>query len=143
MSVPAAYLGVMLIWSTTPLAIQWSSAGWGYLFGVSGRMVLGALVCIILLQVFKPGMPWHRSARLTYVAAGFSIYGAMISVYWGAQFVPSGLIAVFYGLNPFFTGMIAALWIQEKGITPGKLIGIGFGISGLASIFASDRKSVV
>lgn len=138
MSVPAAYLGVMLIWSTTPLAIQWSSAGWGYLFGVSGRMVLGALVCIILLQVFKPGMPWHRSARLTYVAAGFSIYGAMISVYWGAQFVPSGLIAVFYGLNPLFTGMIAALWIQEKSITPGKLIGIGFGISGLASIFASD-----
>ncbi|HHH47726.1 MAG TPA: EamA family transporter, partial [Gammaproteobacteria bacterium] len=25
MSVPAAYLGVILIWATTPLAIQWSS----------------------------------------------------------------------------------------------------------------------
>lgn len=27
MSVPAAYLGVILIWSTTPLAIQWSGEG--------------------------------------------------------------------------------------------------------------------
>lgn len=27
MSVPAAYLGVILIWSTTPLGIQWSAQG--------------------------------------------------------------------------------------------------------------------
>ena len=31
MSVPAAYLGIVLIWSTTPLAIKWSSAGAGFL----------------------------------------------------------------------------------------------------------------
>lgn len=138
MSVPAAYLGVVLIWSTTPLAIQWSSAGWGYLFGLSGRMVLGALVCAILLQLFKPGLPWHRAARQTYLAAAVAIYGAMMSVYWGAQFVPSGLIAVFYGLNPLLTGLIAAFWLQEKSLTPGKLAGIGLAIAGLLSIFSSD-----
>lgn len=138
MSVPAAFLGVVLIWSTTPLAIQWSSEGWGYLFGISGRMVLGALVCAILLQILKPGLPWHRDARRTYVAAGVAIYGAMLSVYWGAQFVPSGLIAVLYGLNPLFTGLIAAAILGEKSFTPGKLVGMAMGFAGLASIFASD-----
>ncbi len=29
MSLPAAYLGIILIWSTTPLAIQWSTEGIG------------------------------------------------------------------------------------------------------------------
>ena len=138
MSVPAAFLGVVLIWSTTPLAIQWSSEGWGYLFGISGRMVLGALVCAVLLQILKPGLPWHRDARRTYVAAGVAIYGAMLSVYWGAQFVPSGLIAVLYGLNPLLTGLVAAAILGEKSFTPGKLIGMAMGFIGLASIFASD-----
>lgn len=138
MSVPAAFLGVVLIWSTTPLAIQWSSEGWGYLFGLSGRMMLGALVCAVLLQILKPGLPWHREARNTYLAAGVAIYGAMLSVYWGAQFVPSGLIAVLYGLNPLLTGVVAALLLGEKSFTPGKLLGMALGFAGLMSIFAAD-----
>jgi len=138
MSVPAAFLGVVLIWSTTPLAIQWSSEGWGYLFGISGRMVLGALVCAVLLQILKPGLPWHREARNTYFAAGVAIYGAMLSVYWGAQFIPSGLIAVLYGLNPLLTGVAAAMFLGEKSFTPGKLMGMVLAFSGLLSIFADD-----
>lgn len=138
MSVPAAFLGVVLIWSTTPLAIQWSSEGWGYLFGISGRMVLGALVCAVLLQILKPGLPWHREARNTYFAAGVAIYGAMLSVYWGAQFIPSSLIAVLYGLNPLLTGLVAALLLGEKSFTPGKLMGMALAFAGLLSIFAAD-----
>lgn len=138
MAVPAAFLGVILIWSTTPLAIQWSSEGWGYLFGLGGRMVLGALVCAILLQLLKPGLPWHGAARRTYFAAGLGIYGGMLSVYWGAQYVPSGLIAVLFGLNPLLTGLIAALWLRENSLTPGRLSGMVLGLAGLLVIFADD-----
>ncbi len=49
MSVPAAFLGVVLIWATTPLAIKWSSEGAGFLFGVASRMVLGVIVCLVLV----------------------------------------------------------------------------------------------
>ncbi len=138
MALPAAYLGVILIWATTPLAIQWSSAGWGYLFGITGRMAIGALVCLILLQILKPGLPWHRTARWTYIAAGVGIYGGMLSVYWGAQYVPSGLIAVLFGLSPLATGLIAAVWLGEKSLTPGKLLGVALGLGGLVIIFADD-----
>jgi len=138
MSVPAAFLGVVLIWSTTPLAIQWSSEGWGYLFGISGRMVLGALVCAILLQILKPGLPWHRQARQTYLAAGVGIYGAMLSVYWGAQYIPSGLIAVLFGLSPIITGIMAAILLGEKSFTAGKVFGMVLGLGGLLVIFESD-----
>jgi drug/metabolite transporter (DMT)-like permease len=41
-SVPAAYIGIILIWSTTPLAIQWSGTEVGYLFGITSRMMLGS-----------------------------------------------------------------------------------------------------
>ena len=36
MSVPAAYLAVVLIWSTTPLAVKWSGEGPGFLLGLFG-----------------------------------------------------------------------------------------------------------
>jgi drug/metabolite transporter (DMT)-like permease len=137
MSVPAAFLGVVLIWSTTPLAIQWSSQGWGYLFAISGRMILGALVCAVMLQILKPGLPWHREARKTYAVAGIAIYGAMMAVYWGAQYVPSGLIAVLYGLNPVLTGIVAAILLGERSFTVGKIAGMVLGLAGLVSIFES------
>ena len=54
MSVPAAFLAVVLIWSTTPLAIQWSSEGGGFLFGVASRMLLGVLVGRGILRTLQP-----------------------------------------------------------------------------------------
>ncbi len=51
MSIPAAFLGVVLIWATTPLAIKWSSGGAGFLFSVASRMVLGVVICLVLVAL--------------------------------------------------------------------------------------------
>src|SRR3569833_2781744 len=128
MSVPAAYIGVILIWSTTPLAINWSSQEGGFLFGVTGRMLLGAVVCLLLIRALRVVLPWHRAAARTYLAAGLGIYGAMISTYWGAQYIPSGLISVLFGLTPHVTGVLAALWLNERSFTPGRLAGLAAGL---------------
>jgi drug/metabolite transporter (DMT)-like permease len=138
MSVPAAFLAVVIIWSTTPLAIQWSSEGWGFLFGVTGRMVLGALFCLLLLKMTGDELRWHRPARQTYIAAAVGIYGALLAVYWGAQFIPSGLIAVLFGLSPIVTALMAAFWLQENSLTTTKILGAVIGLSGVAIIFWPD-----
>ncbi len=137
MSVPAAYLGIIIIWSTTPLAIKWSGEEAGFLFGVASRMLIGAAVCTLLLLILARKLPWHREARQTYLAAGLGIYGAMMSVYWGAQYIPSGLISVLFGLTPIVTGIIAAIWLQERSLTASKLAGIFLGIVGLIIIFGT------
>ncbi|NOZ52978.1 MAG: DMT family transporter [Gammaproteobacteria bacterium] len=138
MSLYAAFISVVLIWSTTPLAIQWSSEGWGFLFGVSGRMVIGALVCLLLVLVLRHKIVWTKPALQTYVAASLGIYAAMLSVYWGAQYIPSGLIAVLYGLSPIITAVLAALWLQENSLTLGKVAGALLGVVGLVVIFQSN-----
>lgn len=137
MSVPAAYLTIILIWSTTPLAIQWSTDGNGFLFALLARMTVGVVLCLLLLRAFKVTLPMHRDARRTYVAAGLGIFGAMLCVYWGARYVPSGLVAVLYGLSPIVTGIAAAIWLGERAFTPGKLAGMLLGVVGLALIFGS------
>ena len=136
-SVPAAYIGVIIIWSTTPLAIKWSGEEVGFLFGVASRMLIGAAVCSLIMMLLARKLPWHREARQTYLAAGLGLYGAMMSVYWGAQYIPSGLISVIFGLTPIVTGVIAAIWLQERSLTTSKLAGVILGVIGLVIIFGT------
>ena len=135
MSVPAAFLGVALIWATTPLAIKWSSEGTSFLFGVAARMVLGVFVCGVLVAFWGRRLPWHRAAIRTYLAAGLGLWAAMSSVYWAAQFVPSGLISVVFGLTPVVTALMAALWLREPALTAPRLAGMALSLLGLWVVF--------
>ena len=138
LAIPAAYSGVVLIWATTPLTIKWSSSGVGFLFAVFGRMAIGLVLCLLLLKWQNIALPWGREALRTYAAAAVGIYGAMLSVYWGAQFIPSGLIAVLFGLVPLMTGVMAAKQLGESSFTLPKLSAMLLGLFGLTLIFHSD-----
>jgi drug/metabolite transporter (DMT)-like permease len=129
------FLVVILIWSTTPLAVKWSAEGTGFIFGVSARMVIGMMMLIVLAFVKRVPVPINRQAILTYLAAGLGIYGAMISVYWGAQYIQSGFISVLFGLTPILTGGLAFFVLKERGWTIFKLLGVAFSLVGLTVIF--------
>ncbi|MHB1331841.1 MAG: DMT family transporter [Sulfuriferula sp.] len=140
MSIPAAYLGVILIWSTTPLAIQWSGTGTDFIFPLLVRMLIGLVVCVMLMRGLRVKMVHTRAALNAYVAAGAGIFGAMLLVYWGARYVPSGLIAVLFGLIPLFTGLIGVWMSGAERLTPAKLAGIALGLAGLIVIFGAGAK---
>ncbi|MGJ0490935.1 DMT family transporter [Methylobacter sp.] len=137
MRIPLAYISIILIWATTPLAIKWSGEGPGFLFGVAGRMSIGAACVVTLLLLMRQRLAWHRKARQTYLAVALQIYGSMLAVYWAAQFIPSGWISVIFGLSPLITALLSAIWLRERSLTPGKLLSYGFGIGGLAVMFGS------
>jgi drug/metabolite transporter (DMT)-like permease len=131
---------VIIIWSTTPLAIKWSSEGPGFLFAITARMLMGTLLCLLLLKLLRVVLPWDVQARRAYAAVALAIYGAMLCTYWGAQFVPSGLVSVLYGLSPVVTGIFAGLWLEERGLTRVKLTGMLTGLLGLALVYRSGLQ---
>lgn len=137
MRVLVAYISVILLWSTTPLAIKWSSEGPGFLFGVTARMSIGAVCVWLVLAALRQRLPWRRKAWLTYLAIAVQIYGAMLVVYWASQYIPSGWISVVFGLTPLMTALMAAVWLGERSLTPGKLLSYGLGVGGLAVMFGS------
>lgn len=141
MSVPAAFIAVVLIWSTTPLALKWSGEGPGFIFGAFGRMALAAVLCLFLINAMKLKLPWHREARNTYLSAALGIYGAMMCVYWGAQFISSGLIAVLFGLTPMVTALMARVWLHEQSLTGERITGMVLGLLGLLIIFGFSQAS--
>ena len=137
MRIALAYIGVILLWATTPLAIKWSGDGPGFIFGAGSRMAIGAICMLCLLIIRRKRLPSHKKAKQTYLAVAIQIYGAMLSVYWGAQFIPSGWVSVIFGLSPFITAFFAAIWLKERSLTLAKIVSYFLGLSGLAIMFSS------
>lgn len=140
MRVLLAYFGMVALWATTPLAIKWSVDGFGVLGGVTSRMTIGLFCMILLMLLFKKRLSFSRLACLTYFAVALQIYGAMCVVYWAAQFIPSGWISVVSGLTPLVTALFAAIWLNERSLTLGKMLSYLLGIVGLAVMFGSAGK---
>ncbi|HEB81810.1 MAG TPA: DMT family transporter [Gammaproteobacteria bacterium] len=135
MSVPISYLSVILIWSTTPLAIQWSGHDVGFQFGVAARMFIGLVALSLLLRVMKIDFPWHRKAVRIYLISGITLYIAMSFVYWSAQYIPSGWISVVFGLSPIMTSVMASLILKDARLSGARLSGMVLGFVGLIVVF--------
>jgi drug/metabolite transporter (DMT)-like permease len=126
---------VILIWSTTPLAIQWSAQGAGFSFAVMARMLVGLALCLVLMRATHTLLPLTPVARRLYAVSGLSLCVSMLLTYWGALHVPSGLISVIFGLSPLATGVFAALWLGERTLTPQRVAGLAIALAGLWALF--------
>jgi drug/metabolite transporter (DMT)-like permease len=103
-------------------------------------MLLATVLCHALVKALRMKIPHDAAARRGYLGSAIAIYGSMMSIYWGAQFIPSGLIAVLYGTTPLVTGVVAGLWLNERGFTPAKTVGMFVGLAGLAVIFNDGMR---
>lgn len=141
MSLPLAYVAIVVIWSTTPLAVKWSAQDAGFIFAVFSRMAIAAVFCQLLVSALRAPWHWHKRAVAMYLLSGINICFSMILIYWGAQSISSGLIALLFGLMPLVTAIFAALILKEKAITPQKLTGITIAFAGLLIIFYSKSTA--
>ncbi len=83
MKIIVAYLLVVLIWSTTPVAIQFSQNGLDFFTAVSLRMWVSALLSLPLVWLMRQRLVFNKQALQSYLGGSLGIYGAMMSVYWG------------------------------------------------------------
>lgn len=135
MSVPAAYLAIILIWSTTPLTIQWSTQGVDFALAVLARMAIGLATAVVILLAGRTRFPVHLRALLAYAVGGLALFTSMALTYWGARFVHSGLISVMFGLAPLMAGIMASFVLGEKSLTVWKVLGTLLGVTGLGVVF--------
>jgi len=133
--ITAAFLAVIIIWSTTPIAIKWSGEGVSYIFGIVMRMSIGAVLAVTLVLLKYKKLEMNKASRQVYIASALAIFGGMMPVYWGAQYISSGLISVVFGLSPIVTGYFAWKFIHENGFNKLKIIGSLAGLIGLLIIF--------
>ena len=146
LTIPLAFIAVLVIRTTTPLAIKWSSVG-APMTSASLRMVIGLVFCgsIMLLMswgfIFKDNKPqalqMDAIALKVYLVGGLSIFICMSLFYAAAQLIPSGWIAVLFGLSPLTTGLFTAMVEPENKLTISRIIGLSLGLAGLYLVFSA------
>ena len=135
----AGIAAVSFIWGSTWLAIKIGLGAMPPFLSAGMRFALAAGILAGLS--WAAGVPWPRQARTHagLLALGFLNfvvnYGA---VYWGEQYVSSGLTAVLFATYPLFVLLIAHATIGGERITPRKAIGVALGFAGVYVIFRSD-----
>lgn len=134
MRVALAYIGVVLIWSTTPLGVKWSNSSLHFSAAAGLRMTLAFLVCAFVLAYRGRPLFQNKSDCLVFLAGALTLFPTMALVYWSAQHISSGMIAVVFGIYPFFVGVFAKLFGQHTRLTTEKVIALAIAISGLAVI---------
>lgn len=135
MAVLLAYFSVVLIWATTPLTIQWSSDSLSFIAAVLLRMsfalALGLLINLLLRRpLFAQGQAWR-----VYAAGAIGIFPNMPVVYWSAQFIPSGLVAVIFAMSPFVTGVMTFAVLKQNPFTLKRVLALLIALAGLVVIF--------
>ena len=135
MAVLFAYFSVVLIWATTPLAIQWSSDSLSFMAAVVARMAIALAIALLLHGLLRKSLSTYWQHARIYFAASIGIFPNMPVVYWGVQFIPSGLVAVIFAMSPFVTGLITLLLLKQNPFTLKKVMALVLALMGLIVIF--------
>ena len=128
------YAFVVIMWGTTPLAINWSVLGSSPWFSLLSRMSLGLLLCLLILAIKHQKLTLTKIAISHYLTASIGIWLTMGLIYLGTPYINSGFISVVFGFTPLFTGVFAVILLDEPSFNAIKLLAILIAFIGIVFI---------
>lgn len=138
MKIPVAYLAVLLIWSTTPLGIVWSSETINPTMAVLLRMVIAVILGSLIIFISKIDLPWHKEAIRLYSFSALGIFGGMSFSYLAAGYLSSGILSLAFGLAPAFSAILARRILAEPKISMVRKLSMLLSFIGLALVCADN-----
>lgn len=135
----SGYVALAIIWGSTWLFIKIGLESFTPLFSAGVRFLIAALTIFIVLRIRSIKLQRDPIAIRLYLFMGlFSFYIPFGLVYWGEQFVNSGLASVLFAVYPFAVAGVSSFLIPEEKVSREKIAGMVFGFSGIILIFRDD-----
>lgn len=132
--VPLSFLAVVLIWSTTPLGIVWSSESVHPTMAVLLRMLIALVLGLLVIMMTKIRLPWNRIAFKLYGFSAIGIVGGMLLSYFAARYLPSGTMSLIFGLSPLISGLLAQKLLNEPKFGPMHILALLLAFTGLGVV---------
>ena len=127
---------LVLIWSSTWVAIKFGLEDVAPLLSAGARFAVAGAGLIALAKALR--RPLRTDLTLAAILATFPFATAYGLIYWGEQYVPSGLAAVLFGIMPLYSATIASVALDDEPLRPRLLAGIAVAIGGLALAFSES-----
>jgi drug/metabolite transporter (DMT)-like permease len=130
------WLILCLIWGTTWIFIKLGLRDLPPITFAGLRFLVAALILWLIVFWRRRDVPRKRSDWLMIAWTGFIAFALNYGlIFWGEQYINSGLAAVLQSTIPVFGFLIAHYLVPAERITIRKMAGVGLGVAGTAVIF--------
>lgn len=135
----AAFIGLCLIWGSTWLAIKVGLRDLPPLTFAGIRFAIAALLLLIVIAARRLPFP-HSSTDWRLLAwTGFlNITANYALVFWGEQYLASGLAALLNATIPLFGLPLAHRYVAGERLTGRKVAGVLLGFAGVALVCSAE-----
>jgi len=130
------YALLVVVWSSTWVSIKIGLEDSPALLGAGIRFALAGLVLLAFTAARR--RPLRTDPVLAAVLAAFPFALTYALIYWGEQYIPSGLAAVLFGVLPLYVALLGAAVLPDQPLRAPVIIGVLIAIAGLALAFAES-----
>jgi drug/metabolite transporter (DMT)-like permease len=133
------WLLLCAIWGSTWLFIKVGLNDLPPLSFAAIRFVIASVILWIIIAVKRVGLP--KTARDWLMLAGTGVLGFTVNyglIFWGEQYISSGLAAVLQSTIPVFGLLFAHVHLPAERMTFQKVNGVLFGVIGVAVVFSNQ-----
>lgn len=127
------------IWGSTWLFIKIGLNDLPPLSFAAIRFVIAAAILWVIVGLRRLALPRSRTDLL--MLAGTGVLGFTVNyglIFWGEQYISSGLAALLQSTIPAFGLFLAHLHLPAERMTAGKLLGVVLGVVGVGVIFSNQ-----
>jgi drug/metabolite transporter (DMT)-like permease len=127
---------LVLIWSSTWVSIKIGLEDCPPLLGAGIRFAFAGIVLLAITAAKR--RPLRTDRRLAAVLGVFPFALTYGLVYWGEQYIPSGLAAVLFGVLPLYVALGGAAFLPDQPVRARVIAGVLVALTGLSLAFAES-----
>ena len=132
----ALYVMLCLIWGSTWLIIKVGYGGLGPFNVAAVRFLIAGTVLMPIVPLLRARWPSTRTEWTLVAWVGLVLFAADYGlIYWGEQFLDSGMTSILFALLPLVTIGFAHLYLPGDRITSRKLAGTVLAFVGIVALF--------
>ncbi|KAA3615095.1 MAG: hypothetical protein D8M58_11635 [Calditrichaeota bacterium] len=133
------FIILCLIWSSTWLFIKIGLETMPPFLSAGIRFFIAFLALSVYAIILKLKFPKDLKSHLFFLLFGQAIFTISYGlVYWGEQYIDSGLTSVLFSVMPFYTAVLSLKMLPGEKLTIRKIIGIFAGLIGTIVIFGGQ-----
>ncbi|MHC1737392.1 MAG: DMT family transporter [Ignavibacteriaceae bacterium] len=130
------YVLICIIWGTTWLAIRIGLEDLTPVYSSGLRFLTAAILLFIIVKLRRIKLQTDKISMGIYLVQGiFTFLLPFGMIYWGQQYVPSGLASVLFSIYPFLVAIFAKLAFRDERIGAAKVISLILGFTGVFLLF--------
>lgn len=132
---------ISTVWGTTWLAIRIGLETVPPFLSAGVRCCLAAAVLYGVVRVRGVPIPLTKNAWRVYISLGMLTIGIPFAlIYWGQQFIPTGLSSILFGAFPLWVAILSHLMLRDEPLNVFKITAVLLGFFGVVVIFSAESS---